>query len=397
MSNLQPPTSDLHIERIELRLVRMQLKAPFRTSFGTEHERECIIVSVHGGGLTGWGECVASRGFAADPFRATTGTGGASRLDWHLYSYETTVTAWHILRDFLVPQVLGRPLSIDDMVDAGQQLRGHPLARAGLEAALWDLTAQLEGIPLSRALGGTRERVSVGVSVGIQPSYEALVDTVDAYLAQGYRRIKIKIKPGYDLEAVKRIRAKHPDILLQVDANSAYTLADAPLFEAMDEHKLLLIEQPLGWDDLYEHSKLQPRLRTPICLDESIHSLGHARLAIELGAARVINIKAGRVSGFTESRRIHDLCQSRGVPVWCGGMLETGIGRAGNVALASLPNFTLPGDVSASDRYFHEDIVDPPFTLNSDSTISVPISPGLGVAVNLTRLDAVTVRREAFV
>lgn len=377
----------MHIERIELRLVRMQLKAPFQTSFGTEVDRECIIVSAHGDGLTGWGECVASRGFTGE---------GASPLNWHLYSYETTVTAWHILRDFLIPQVIHQPLSVGRMVDVGRQLRGHPLARAGLEAALWDLTAQLEGIPLARALGGVRERVSVGVSIGIQPSYDALLDTVDRFLSQGYGRIKIKIKPGYDLEAVKRIRARHPSLLLQVDANSAYTLADAPLFEEMDAYKLLLIEQPFGWDDIYEHSQLQPRLRTPVCLDESIHSLGHARLALELGATRVINIKAGRVSGFTESRRIHDLCQARDVPVWCGGMLETGIGRAGNVALASLPNFTLPGDISASDRYFHEDIIDPPFTLNPDSTISVPGGPGLGVAVNLKRLDAVTVQREVF-
>jgi O-succinylbenzoate synthase len=375
------------IERIELRLVRMQLRAPFQTSFGTEHERECIIVAVRGDGLTGWGECVAARGFAGPT---------ASRLDWNLYSYETTYTAWHILRDFLIPQALHQPLSIERMVEAGEQLRGHPLARAGLEAALWDLVAQIERIPLARALGGTRERASVGVSIGIQPSLDALVEKVDEFLAQGYRRIKIKIKPGYDLEAVQRVRARHPNILLQVDANSAYTLADAPLFEALDDYKLLLIEQPLGWDDIYEHSKLQPRLRTPICLDESIHSPGHARLAIELGATKVINIKAGRVSGFSAARKIHDVCQSRGVPVWCGGMLETGIGRAGNVALAALPNFTLPGDISASDRYFAEDIIDPPFTLNPDSTISVPTGPGLGVVVNLKRLEAVTVQREVF-
>jgi len=377
----------MKIERIELRLVRMQLRAPFQTSFGTEFDRECIIVSAHGDGLTGWGECSATRGST---------DGGSSRLNWHLYSYETTVTAWHILRDFLIPQVLHQPLSIERMVEAGEQLRGHPLARASLEAALWDLTAQVEGIPLSRALGGSRDRVSVGVSIGIQPSYDALIEKIDEFLAQGYARIKIKIKPGYDLEAVKRVRARHPGILLQVDANSAYTLADAPLFEEMDAYKLLLIEQPFGWDDIYEHSKLQPRLRTPVCLDESIHSLGHARLALELGATRVINIKAGRVSGFTESRRIHDLCQSRGVPVWCGGMLETGIGRAGNVALASLPNFTLPGDISASDRYYHEDIVDPPFRLNPDSTLDVPTGPGLGVNVSTHRLDAVTLQRKVF-
>jgi o-succinylbenzoate synthase len=376
----------MKIERVELRLVRMQLRAPFQTSFGTEFDRECIIVSVHGDGLTGWGECVAARGF----------TEGGSKLDWNLYSYETTVTAWHILRDFLIPQVIDRPLSVAHMVEVGTALRGHPLARAGLEAALWDLTAQVEGLSLSRALGGKRASVPVGVSIGIQPSVDALIDQVDEFLGQGYRRIKIKIKPGFDLEPIKRVRARHPHILFQVDANSAYALADAPLFEAMDEFKLLLIEQPLGWDDIYEHSKLQPRLRTPICLDESIHSVGHARLAIEIGATKVINIKPGRVSGFTASRRIHDLCQARGVPVWCGGMLETGIGRAGNVALASLPGFSLPGDISASDRYYVEDIVDPPFGLNPDSTMSVPPGLGLGVTVNARRLDSFTVRREEF-
>ena len=377
----------MNMERIELRLVRMQLRSPFQTSFGTESERECIIVSVQSNGLTGWGECAAARGFTGE---------GRAQLDWNLYSYETTQTAWHVLRDFLIPQLLKRPLSVEYMVALGARLRGHPLARAGLEAALWDLIAQLEGISLSRALGGTREKAPVGVSIGIQPSVEALVDTADEYLAQGYRRIKIKIKPGFDIEPVKHIRARHPDLLFQVDANSAYTLADAPLFEAMDEYRLLLIEQPLGWDDIYEHSRLQPRLRTPICLDESIHAAGHARLAIELGATRVINIKPGRVSGFSESRRIHDLCQSAGVPVWCGGMLETGIGRAGNVALASLPGFTLPGDISASDRYYVEDIIDPPFVLNPDSTLDVPQGAGLGVSVNLERLGRFTVRREVF-
>jgi O-succinylbenzoate synthase len=371
----------MNVDRIELRLVRMQLRSPFQTSFGTEVERECIIISVHGDGLTGWGECVASRGFAG---------AGSPQLDWNLYSYETTQTAWHILRDFLIPQVIRRPLSVEYMVELGTRLRGHPLARAGLEAAVWDITAQIENISLSRALGGARDKVPVGVSIGIQPSVDALVAQVDDYLSQGYRRIKIKIKPGFDLEPVKAIRTKHPSILFQVDANSAYTLADAPLFEAMDEHKLLLIEQPLGWDDLYDHSKLQPRLRTPICLDESIHSVGHARLAIELGATRVINIKPGRVSGFTESRRIHDVCQSAGVPVWCGGMLETGVGRAANLALASLPGFTLPGDISATDRYYAEDITEQRFTLNPDSTISVPTGAGLGVTLDRAALRRAT-------
>lgn len=377
----------MNIDKIELRLVRMQLKSPFQTSFGTEFNRECIIVSVHGDGLTGWGECVASRGFADE---------GSAQRNWHLYSYETTVTAWHMLKDFLIPQILNQPLSIAHMVEIGSHLRGHPMARASLEAALWDLTAQLEGIPLARALGGSRDTVPVGVSIGIQPSIKAMLDKVDAFLAEGYRRIKIKIQPTFDIEVVRAIRDKYPDLLLQVDANSAYTLADAPLFEAMDDAKLLLIEQPLGWDDIYQHSKLQARLSTPICLDESIHSLGDVQLALALKATKVINIKPARVSGFTEVRRIHDLCKTRKIPVWCGGMLETGIGRAGNVAAASLPGFTLPGDISASDRYFAQDIIDPPFTLNSDSTIDVPSGVGLGVTVNLEYLDAVTVQREIF-
>ena len=282
-------------------------------------------------------------------------------------------------------------------VEVGELLRGHNMARHGLEAALWDIVAQSKNVSLSKALGGNRDRVSVGVSIGIQASADALIKKIEDYLAQGYGRIKIKIKPGYDLEIVKRVRAKFPKVLLQVDANSAYRLPDVPLFEGMDEYKLLLIEQPFGWDDIYEHSKLQPHLQTPICLDESIHSLGHAVMAIELGACKIINIKPARVGGFTESRRIHDLCASKKIPVWCGGMLETGIGRAGNVALASLPNFTLPGDISASNRYYLEDVADPAFVLNPDSTLSVPTAPGLGVTVNMRNLEKYTVRKEVFV
>jgi O-succinylbenzoate synthase len=373
------------IERIELRLARMRLKAPFQTSFATEWNRECIIVAVQGDGLTGWGECVAS-GVAED----------VSQRNFHLYSYETTTTAWHALKDFLIPQLLGQPMSVARFVEIGEQLRGHPMARASLEAALWDLTAQIEGIPLARALGGSRNSVAVGVSIGIQPSIDEMLKRVDEFLAQGYRRVKLKIQPGSDVDVVKRVREQHPDLLLQVDANSAYTLADAQVFEAMDDLRLLMIEQPLGWDDIYEHSKLQARLRTPICLDESIHSLGDVWLAIELKAMKVINIKPARVSGFTETRRIHDLCRAHGIPVWCGGMLETGIGRAGNLAVASLPGFTLPGDISASDRYFVEEFIDPPFALNADSTIDAPNGVGLGVRVDVKRLEALTVRRESF-
>jgi o-succinylbenzoate synthase len=366
----------MSIDRISLYLVNMRLTAPFETSFGVEQDRQCVIVRVDADGLTGWGECPASREFG--------------------YSYETTTTVWHALKDFLVPHSLGQPVDIAATFELGEHLRGHNMARHGLESALWDIVAQQEGISLSKALGGTRDRVAVGVSIGIQPSADALIAKIESYLAQGYGRIKIKIKPGYDLEIVKRVRAKFPKILLQVDANSAYHLPDASLFEAMDEYGLLLIEQPFGWDDIYEHSKLQPLLKTPVCLDESIHSLGHAAMAIDLGATRTINIKPARVSGFTESRRIHDLLQAHSLPVWCGGMLETGIGRAGNVALASLPNFILPGDISASNRYYAEDIAEPLFALNPDSTLTVPTTPGLGVTVNEAALEKFTEHKESF-
>ena len=364
------------IDCITLYLINMRLTAPFETSFGVEEDRQCVIVRVDADGLTGWGESPASRTFG--------------------YSYETTSTVWHALKDFLIPQSLGKPVDIADTLYLGEYLRGHNMARHGLESALWDIVAQRQGVSLAKALGGTRDRVAVGVSVGIQASAEILIARIEDYLAQGYGRIKIKIKPGYDREIVKRVRAQFPKLLLQVDANSAYRLPDAPLFEAMDEYRLLLIEQPFGWDDIYEHSKLQPLLQTPICLDESIHSLGDAAMALDLNACRVINIKPARVGGFTASRRIHDLCQSRGFPVWCGGMLETGIGRAGNVALASLPNFTLPGDISASNRYYAEDIAEPLFTLNPDSTLSVPTTPGLGVTVNEKALGKVTEHKEIF-
>jgi O-succinylbenzoate synthase len=367
----------MRIERVELRHIKMRLVAPFETSFGVETDEEHIIVRVDAEGVTGWGECAAG----AEPF----------------YSYETNQTAWHILRDFLIPNILGADIaSVDDAIARGARVRGHNMAKAGLEAALWDAFAKSRGISLAAMLGGTRAHISVGVSIGLQASPEALVQRAESYLRQGYRRIKIKIAPRRDLELVQAIRAQFPDILLQVDANSAYTLDDVGLFRTMDRYNLLLIEQPLGYDDIYEHSKLQRELKTPICLDESIHTLADARAALELDACRVINIKPGRVGGFTESKKIHDLCAARGVPVWCGGMLESGIGRAGNVALASLPNFALPGDISASKRYFAEDIVDPLFEVAADGTMAVPMRPGIGVDVVMDRLERVTVRREEF-
>ncbi len=365
----------MRIEHIELRHIKMQLVAPFETSFGVATDEEHIIVRVDSEGLTGWGECVAQ----ADPF----------------YSYETTQTAWHILRDFLIPNVVGVEIaSVDDFVSRCERVRGHNMAKAGLESALWDLFAKSRNASLAKMLGGTREKIAVGVSIGLQSSPAELVKRTAGYLKEGYGRIKIKIAPGRDLELVIAMRNEFPDILLQVDANSAYELSDAKLFRSMDEYNLLLIEQPLGYDDIFDHSKLQRELKTPICLDESIHTLADANAALELNACRVINIKPGRVGGFTESKRIHDLCAEKNIPVWHGGMLESGIGRAGNVALASLPNFKLPGDISANKRYYAEDIVEPLFTVGSDGTMQVPTLPGIGVKVQADKLERVTVRRE---
>jgi O-succinylbenzoate synthase len=367
----------MRIDRIELRHIKMVLVSPFVTSMGTEYDEEHIIVRVDSDGVTGWGESVAE----GTPF----------------YSYETVSTAWHILRDFLIPSILGKELSgTDEAIANYSRVRGHMMAKAGLEAALWDAFAKAKNVSLSKMLGGTRKKVDVGVSIGIQPSEKALIKKVESHLSEGYKRIKIKIAPGNDLQFVAALRKEFPGLLLQVDANSAYTLDDIGLFKRMDEYKLILIEQPLGYEDIFDHSKLQRELKTPICLDESIHSLDDTRAAIELDSCRIINIKPGRVGGFTESKLIHDYCASMNIPVWHGGMLESGIGRAGNVALASLPNFTLPGDISASKRYYKEDIVEPEFIVNPDGTMDVPVKPGIGVEVNMEMLEKVTVRREVF-
>ncbi|HEY44202.1 MAG TPA: o-succinylbenzoate synthase [Anaerolineae bacterium] len=367
----------MKIEYIELRHIRMQLRAPFETSFGVELDRDCIILQLRGEGLVGWGECVAG---------ITPG-----------YSYETTMTAWHVLSDFFIPRILGFEISeVEDLRHRLSVYKGHPLARAGLEMALWDVFAQVNRKPLSMVLGGVQPRVPVGVSVGIQKDPETLVDVVGEYIKQGYDRVKIKIKPGRDVGDVHAVRTAFPDLKLQVDANSAYTIEDTALMEALDEYGLLLIEQPLAEDDLIDHGRLQARLKTPICLDESILSMRHARQALEIEACRVINIKPGRVGGLSEAKAIHNLCFESKIPVWCGGMLETGIGRASNLAIASLPGFTLPGDISASERYYAEDIAEPPFMLNPDSTIDVPKAPGLGVNVIIERLERVSLRHEIF-
>ena len=365
------------IDKIQLYHIKLELVSPFATSMGTEYDVEHIIVKVDSDGVTGWGECVAQ----AKPN----------------YSYETVQTAWHILQDFLVPSILGRNISsVDEVIKLFWNVRGHGMAKAGLEAALWDIFAKAKNISLSKMLGGTKQKIDVGVSIGIQNSEAELIKKVNNYLGEGYKRIKIKISPGYDIQFVQALRKEFPEILLQVDANSTYSLKDVKLFKEMDNYNLLLIEQPLGFADIYDHSKLQKEIKTPICLDESIHSLDGAQAAIELDSCRVINIKPGRVGGFTEAKLIHDYCSSKNIPVWHGGMLESGIGRAGNVALASLPNFTLPGDISASRKYYKADIVEPEFVLNNEGTIDIPTRPGIGVEVNQKRLEKVTANKQVF-
>ncbi|MGB5894985.1 MAG: o-succinylbenzoate synthase, partial [Ignavibacteriaceae bacterium] len=357
--------------------IKMELVSPYVTSMGTEYSEEHIIVRIDADGITGWGECVAE----GTPF----------------YSYETVQTAWHILKDFLIPSIIGKDISnVDEVIKLNVRVRGHMMAKAGLEATLWDVFAKSKNISLSKILGGTREKIDVGVSIGIQSSPEELIKKVEAYLEEGYRRIKMKISPNNDIQYVKALREVFPDILLQVDANSAYSLEDINILKTIDDYNLLLIEQPLGYEDIFNHSKLQRELKTPVCLDESIHSLDDTRAAIELDSCRIINIKPGRVGGYTESKLIHDYCGSRNIPVWHGGMLESGIGRAGNVALASLPNFTLPGDISASKRYYKDDIVKPEFVVNPDGTMEVPTKPGIGVEVDVKRLDKVTVVKKEF-
>lgn len=373
----------MKIERIDLYHISQWLVAPFVTSFGPQQQRDSLILALHGEGLTGWGECVATN----DPG----------------YSYETVQTAWHILSDFLIPAVLDGFTFEEpwELPQAFSFVRGHPLAKAAVEQAAWDITARRDGLSFSEKLAapyveGPKQRVEVGVSIGIQPTIADTLSVIQTRVDQGYRRIKLKIKPGHDVELAEAARTAFPDLLLMLDANSAYQLQDAPQLQALDEFELLMLEQPLAYRDIYEHSLLRPRLATPLCLDESILSAADTRFALAIGACDIINIKPARVGGWSEARQIHDLCRAEGVPVWCGGMLETGIGRAGQLALASLPGFTLPGDISATERYYEVDITRP-FTLNGeDSTIDVPRGPGLGVEVDRKQLEKVTLRQETF-
>jgi O-succinylbenzoate synthase len=364
----------VRIDALELRLLRLPLVHFFETSFGRVHDRSFLLVRLDGDGVTGLGECVAD--------------------DNPYYSSETTDTAWHVIREFLAPLVLGTPFDHPrEVFPAMHRVRGHQMAKAAIEMAAWDLFARQRGEPLWQVLGGTHTSIAAGVSVGIQDSLEQLADKVGEELAAGYRRIKIKVKPGWDVHAVEMIRARFGPVPLMVDANAAYTLEDAEHLACLDAFDLMMIEQPLDYDDIADHARLQRRVRTSICLDESIHSVRAARDAIEAGACRIINIKPGRVGGHAESIRLHDLCAAHGIPVWHGGMLESGIGRAHNLHLSTLPNFSLPGDVAASRRYYQPDLIEPPIEVRSDGTIPVPSGPGIGVDVVADRIEHATLRR----
>jgi O-succinylbenzoate synthase len=361
----------VRLERVEVRHLSLPLRFPFETSFGRTTRKEFLLVSVSADGVTGHAECVAD----VDPF----------------YLPETNATVLHVLRDFLVPMAFALDVEHPaDVLRAFARVRGHEMAKAALEMAVWELWARREGVPLHQALGGRPGRIAAGVSIGLQKDEAALVERVAAEVAAGYRRVKIKIKPGRDARLVEAVRARWPDLPLMVDANSAYTLDDAAHLARLDPFGLTMIEQPLAWDDIVDHATLARRLATPICLDESIRSAADARRAIDLGACRVVNVKVGRVGGFAGARAVHDVCRSRGIPVWCGGMLESGIGRLANVHLQTLPGFTLPGDTAASARYFEEDLVDPPVEVAADGTIAVPEGPGIGCPIVWPRVERAT-------
>lgn len=351
----------MKIDKIELELCRLPYVHFFQTSFGREEERTFILVKVYAGGICGYGETVADK----NP----------------LYSYETTQTAWLMLKDYLIPLVFRKSLTDPEKYyDEARIFKGHPMAKAGLELALWDLKAKRQGLPLWKLYGGTQKEIPSGVSVGIQDSESQLMDRIRAFLEEGYQRIKLKIMPGWDVSVCRNVREIFPDIRLQVDANGAYCLEDKKRLLGLDAFDLEMIEQPFPPYDLWDHSRLQMDMQTPLCLDESITSAETARKAMEMGSCRVINIKSGRVGGIVESKKIHDICQKNSLPVWCGGMLESGIGRAHNIHLATLPNFKFPHDLSASKRYYSEDLVEPPIEITPQGTIKVPDLAGIGVS-----------------
>ena len=365
----------MKIEAITLREIRMPLVHFFETSFGRTYERRILLVTVHCQGLDTWGECVAGE----DPF----------------YSDEWIDSAWLTMKRYLAPAVIGRNLEAGrDCVALFARVRGHRMAKAAIENALWDAEAREKGQPLWQLLGGTRREISCGVSIGIQDSVEQLLEKIGTELAAGYQRIKVKVKPGWDVKVLERIRQKWPEILLSCDANSAYTLEDMAHLKRFEQFKLLMIEQPLWNDDIYLHARLQRELKTRICLDESIRNARDAEMAAELRACGIMNIKVGRVGGFSEAVRVHDICQLHQIPVWCGWMLESGVGRVQNIALSTLNNFSLPGDVSASKRYWKEDIIEPEVTVSAQGTIKVCDQPGTGYRVREDLIEKLTVRKE---
>jgi O-succinylbenzoate synthase len=365
----------MKLEAITIRELQLPLVNFFETSFGRVYSRRILLLTVHSDGAEGWGECVAGE----DPY----------------YSSEWIETAWPTIKHYLAPPLFQNGLSTAaDAIPLMGKVRAHRMAKAAIENALWDLEARQKQQPLWKLLGGTRREIPCGVSIGIQDSVEQLLQKIETELAAGYRRIKVKVKPGWDINVLEPIRARWPDILLSCDANSAYTLDQLEHLRKFDQFNLLMIEQPLWNDDIYYHSRLQGQLKTRICLDESIRTARDAAAALDMDACRIINIKVGRVGGFTEAKKIHDVAQGHNIPVWCGGMLETGIGRAHNIALSTLPNFSLPGDVSASKRYWKEDIIEPEVEVSSQGTIAVRDEPGTGYRVRQDLIEKLTVRKE---
>ena len=365
----------MKIEAITLREIQMPLVHFFETSFGRTYGRRILLLTAHCDGVNGWGECVAGE----DPY----------------YSSEWTESVWPTIARYLAPAVLGREIeSARDCAPLLSRVRGHRMAKAALENALWDAEAKEKNLPLWKLLGGTRTEIPCGVSIGIQDSVEQLLEKIQIELAAGYRRIKVKVKPGWDVKVLEKIRSRWSDITLSCDANSAYTLDQVEHLRVFDQFNLLMIEQPLWDDDIFYHARLQKELRTAICLDESIVNARTAAIAVETGACRIVNIKVGRVGGFSEAVKIHDLCHAQKIPVWCGGMLESGIGRAHNIALSTLQNFRLPGDVSASRRYWKEDIIDPEVTVSPQGTISISDQPGTGHRIREDLIEKLTVRKE---
>src|SRR5688572_28702143 len=369
-------TFPLIIQSIELREIRLPLIHFFETSFGRTTERRIVLARVRDAdGAEGWGECTAGE----EPF----------------YSNEWTDSAWHTLCEFLGPMVLGQQVdSAAEVFALMKPVRGHRMAKATIETACWDLEAKKLGVPLWKHLGGTRREIASGVSIGIQETPKILLEKIRKEVDAGYQRIKIKIKPGWDLKIVQQVRAEFPAIRLTVDANSAYRLSDIPLFKGLDKFNLMLIEQPLAHDDIFDHAALQQQIATPVCLDESIHSAETARHAIELGSCRIINVKLGRVGGHFEAKRVEEITRAAKVPIWCGGMLESGIGRAHNIAMSTLAGFTLPGDVSASARYWEQDVIEPEVKVSPHGTITASHKPGIGFEVNVDRINKLTVRKE---